>query len=96
MYLKKAFGYNAWDEKAIEYHERFVACGKKIGIDVFSVIVTPDPPRARLQFKELDRKVLLKNRKISKFRDSIIEKIKDADVFWLFNGANFHPAWFSL
>lgn len=94
--MKIAFGYNAWDEKAIEYHERFVACGKKIGIDVFSVIVTPDPPRARLQFKELDRKVLLKNRKISKFRDSIIEKIKDADVFWLFNGANFHPAWFSL
>lgn len=94
--LRVAFGYNAWNAHAIDYHEQIVTAGQKMGIDVFSVIVTPNPPRPHMNFFELHRKVSQHNREIIKFRDYIIEQIKEADVFWLFNGANFHPSWISL
>lgn len=94
--MKIAFCYNAWDNSAFDYHERFVAVGKKMGIDVFPVVATPNAPRPRMSFNELDKAVLFRSRKISQYRDSLIEQIKEADVFWLFNGANFHPSWVRL
>lgn len=94
--FRVAFGYNAWNAQAIDYHEKIVTAGQNMGIDVFSVVVTPTPPQPHMDFFELHKKVSQHNREIVKFRDHIIEQIKEADIFWLFNGANFHPSWISL
>lgn len=94
--LKIAFAYNAWDSSAMKYHDRIVEQGRVAGFDVYPVVATPNAPSPRLSWNELDKKVALRDRTISKYRDKLIEQIAEADVFWLFNGANFHPSWLSL
>ena len=91
--LKIAFAYNAFSNESIEYHEKIITTGRKLGYDIYPVVITPDAPAPHLTFSELHHKVVWKDKKISKFRDKIIEEISSADVFWLFNGANFHPSW---
>ena len=94
--LKVALAYNAYSEKAMRYHEYVVSCAKACGLDFYSVVCTPNPPRTRFHFQELDRKVLFYDWGISKFRDALVEQLQEADVLWLFNGGNFHPAWLKL
>lgn len=94
--MKVAFVYNAYSKKGITYHERIVAQAKECGLDFYSVVCTPSPPRARLTFEELDWKVRVCDRELARFRDGLVEQLQEADVFWLFNGANFHPAWLRL
>ena len=94
--LKVAFGYNAFSQRSIEYHENIVHQARTLGYDVYPVAVSPTIGSPRLSFAELDKKVFWKDKHICKFRDKIIEQISSADVFWLFNGTNFHPSWIKL
>lgn len=94
--LKIAFGYNPFSKRSIEYHEGIVRQARQLGYDVYSVAVSPKSESPALSFAELDKKVLSADKEICRFRDKIIEQIAPADVFWLFNGANFHPSWIKL
>lgn len=94
--LKIAFGYNAFSQRSIEYHENIVHQARTLGYDVYPVAISPTIGSPRLSFAELDKKVFWKDKHICKFRDKIIEQISSADVFWLFNGTNFHPSWIKL
>ena len=84
--LKIAFAYNASNDESKEYYEKIIATGRKLGYDIYPVVVTPDARAPHLTFAELHHK----------FRDKIIEEVSSADVFWLFDGANFHPSWLQL
>ena len=102
--MKIIFAYNMWDQWAHEYHIRIAAEGNKAGLTVIPFVLTPDAPAPRLGWEELDflwsrRHTLMasakrkKLRALLKMREELLAAAQDADVLWVYNGANFHPAW---
>lgn len=94
--MKVVFAHSLWDERARSYFDSIASSGRAQGINIESFIATPDAPGSRLTWSQLNKKVLTHDRRIRRYRDKLLQATSDADVFWLYNGANFHPAWLSL
>lgn len=91
--MKIVFAYNCWSAGARAYHEAIAGQGRAAGLDIATFIATPAHPRPRYSWAELDRAWATRDRALCRMKDALLRAVDDADVFWLYNGANVHPAW---
>lgn len=91
--LRVAVGYSAWSETARRWHQGLVERGRALGWDVRAVCVTPAAPARALTWPELADRQRRRDPSLVRVRESLRAALADADIFWLFNGANVHPAW---
>lgn len=93
MTLKIVFAYNCWNERAFEYHESIIDAGRQLGFDISSFTLTPNAPKERYTWRELDVLWRLKYPPLLSMKKQLIKTCRDADILWVYNGANFHPEW---
>jgi len=103
--MRILFAYNVWSAKARLYARRNVEAGKRAGFDIIPFELTPKSLDSAYSWEMLDR--LWKYRKIyticqthhkklkalMAMHDELMRAAQDADVLWVYNGANFHPDW---
>lgn len=94
--MKILLAHNLWADSARSYFDRIISSELPDGVSVTPFVATPNAPASRLSWAELDRRNFFKDKKLMRYRDSLIEAASGADVFWLYNGANFHPDWLAL
>ena len=92
--MKVVFGYIAWSPYARDWHEALVTRARRLGWDVEAFCLTPGEAAPRYSFDEMDRRWRSRDRELLDLQRRLKLALAGADVFWNFNGANVHPAWF--
>lgn len=88
--LKYLFAYGCWREGIAEYYERLIKRHRERGYDVEGFCVILDPPGPRINYPRLDEMWKLRDRKLMHMYERLEDKLKNFDVFILYNGFNIH------
>lgn len=91
--MKVVLGYIAWSEYARNWHEGLVNRARQFGWDVEAFCLTPKGFAPRCTFQVLDRLWQTRQPDLVRMYRRLKSALVGADVFWIFNGANVHPAW---
>ena len=91
--IRVVFGYSGFSPEGIEFHASAVERARAMGWDVRPFCLTPNAPARAFTFQELDRLWRFRSPRLARLRRRLAEALRDADVFWNFNGVNVHPSW---
>lgn len=88
--LKYLFAYGCWREGIEKHYEGLLERHRKRGYDVEGFCVTLNPPSPRINYPELDKMWKLRDRRLMHMYERLENKLKNFDVFILYNGFNIH------
>jgi spore maturation protein CgeB len=88
--LRYLLAYTAPQAWRLAWYEGIVARHRKRGYDVEGFCVTLNPPGPHLTYPELDRRWQERDPELLQMYERLEDRLRERDVFILFNGANIH------